>query len=409
VGPLDWGVYVHVPYCARRCPYCDFAIQVGAQDDEAYTEAILRELDSRGEAFQDCGRIRTLYFGGGTPSRLEPQFIAAILRYVGDRFGWQDRCEVTLEANPEDLTQSKLEALQKAGVNRLSLGIQSFRAEELQFLGRAHTPAAAQEVVRMATSLGIRVSCDLIYGLPDQTLAHLEENLAVLGELDVDHVSAYVLTVEPRTRLARRIGRKEIVPADDDQQADAMERVHAWMADAGLLHYEVSSFGRPGHFALHNSLYWTGQPYLGLGPGAHSFLPPAGDRARGLRTVNERATRVYLERIETSGAAVGGEESLDAETLLAEHLAVAVRASWGIDRSRLRAASGSPYVPALEDAIGACVEEGLLTDDGLRLRPTPRGFMLNNVVAERLYYAARDGLPLNPRRLLGPMAPTFAD
>lgn len=363
------GVYVHIPFCARRCPYCDFAITVRSRPPiDAYHDALETELAARHDALH--GRqLRSVYFGGGTPSLSGAGPLVRTLdsvRQVADF----DPIEVTVEINPEDAPSLDFRTLADAGFNRVSIGAQSFDSPSLGFLGRQHSAAEITQAVDAARNAGIgSVSIDLIHGLPDDQPERLADDLGRLRELKPDHVSVYELTIEPKTRFARMQSLGRLRAADEDRLVDEIARIEAELASFGLRRYEVSNFARPGAEAVHNSGYWTGDEYLGLGVGAHSFRRIGGG---ALRRVNTASTRAYLE--DPTGASAVTEEPSRGE-LLAELLLVGMRTFIGIDVPRLR--SWFPeHVDALDELIHRWAADGLAVRSEHRARPTPSGMLV---------------------------------
>jgi len=260
-----YGIYIHVPFCTTRCPYCHFVLIESDGRDRRFDDAVVRHMQASEKI-----AYASVYFGGGTPSLLEPERIARLLAAARGLFDARDPLEVTLEANPEALDADRLRAFRQAGVNRLSIGVQSLRDSELKFLGRTHSADDARKAVRAAREAGfVNIVVDAIFGVPNQEFG------ATLGEIiewNPEHVSLYGLTVEKGTELERSVKRGLALPGDVEQKRDyemAMDRLGA----AGYRHYELSNFAKPGFEAVHNSGYWDGRPYLGFGPGAHSFVP----------------------------------------------------------------------------------------------------------------------------------------
>lgn len=380
VSSADRGVYVHFPYCVKKCPYCDFNSHEVAHDDGAYADAILAELDLRAEAFGP-GPVRSLFFGGGTPSLWDPREVGRVLRAVEARFGFTPDPEITLEANPGSVVPDRFRAYVDAGVNRFSIGVQSFDRSELEVLGRIHDGDQAERAVRAAVATGARVSLDLMYALPDQTWADVRASLDRALDLGTGHVSAYTLTIEPNTVLERRTRLGLFQPLDEDRQAELIERVTERLAAAGLERYEISNYARPGQEAIHNSLYWVGGPYLGLGAGAHSYLPrPALGGAE--RRENVKAPHTYLDATARGDATPRFSESLDAREVLLDRLWVGFRPRWGLDAAALAAEAG---VPGLADALRPSLDRleagGLLVRTQDRWHPTPRGFLFADHIA----------------------------
>ncbi len=363
------SVYVHFPFCVRHCPYCDFTVAVTAQiPHAAYADAVLDELSTRapGRAERD---LLAVYFGGGTPGLWDTRHLGRVRAAIVARLGAEPR-EVTVELNPEEASSHRLARLRDAGVDRLSFGVQSFDPAVLTFLGRAHEPATAVDAVETASALGFsRISIDLIHGIPDRSRASLDEDLRIATALPVDHVSAYELTVEPRTSLAARERRGGFVRRDEASMVARSRAVEATLTRSGFTRYEVSNYARPGGRSLHNSAYWVGDEYLGLGVGAHSLRIDTA-RRRAVRSANDRSVRRYLH---ADGARRPETEALDAEVHLRELVMLACRTSAGVDLEQLSARFGSG-VAALAPLLEAWSARGWGIRDGPRFRPTPEGW-----------------------------------
>ena len=265
------GLYIHIPFCRQACTYCDFHFSTNTKRKEEVLSAMQRELELRAEELKGA-TIDTIYFGGGTPSLIAIEELASMLRTMRERFTIATDPEITLEANPDDITEERLAAWKAAGITRISLGTQSFREERLRFMGRAHT---ANEAIRsidlIAKASFASWTIDLIYGLPDMGLPEWDEQLTIALDHGMPHLSAYCLTVEPRTALAHQVKKGLVKEADDADQSAQFDRLMERMDTAGLDHYEISNFGRSGHYSRHNTSYWNGAHYLGIGPSAHSF------------------------------------------------------------------------------------------------------------------------------------------
>ncbi|HEX8951372.1 MAG TPA: radical SAM family heme chaperone HemW, partial [Polyangia bacterium] len=325
-----FGVYIHFPYCRKRCPYCDFAVHARARiPHEQYAAAVRRELADRAPLFEGR-RLTSVYFGGGTPGLWRADCLGEVLAAVRAAFppaGGDGAMEVTVEANPDDLPRAQLDGLVAAGVTRLSLGVQSLEPKHLATLGRTHGRGEAERAVAEARAAGIaRLSIDLMFGMPSQTLTELEADLAGVLAMAPDHVSVYNLTVEERTAFGGLQRAGLLAVPDSGVCAEMYERIDARLAGAGLAHYEISSWARPGRRAVHNTLYWTGGEYLGLGCSAHSFrrLPDgSGERFSVARSVDE-----WLR-----APSVAGKETLDAAALEREAVWLGLRFLDGIDRA----------------------------------------------------------------------------
>jgi oxygen-independent coproporphyrinogen-3 oxidase len=374
----DLGLYVHFPWCRLRCPYCDFAIAVAPLDEiphRVYADAVLAELDVRAPRFP-ARRLVSIYFGGGTPALWDAGEIARVIGAARARFPEQAAdLEISVEANPNDCTPRTLDALVRAGVNRLSIGAQAFRDDELVQLGRDHDARQAEGAVAAARAAGVRdVSIDLIFALPGRSLASWRATLARAIELAPDHVSAYQLTVEPRTSLGAAVRRGAVVPAPDDDCAAQLEAAGAALAAAGYEHYEVSSYARPGRRARHNSLYWRLDDYLGVGSGAHSFLHDRAAQA-GLRWGNHRSVKAYLRAAAAGESLVAEETPVDARAIAADRVWLGLRTADGVARDALPA-----QLPLLDELARA----GLVTLTDERVRPTARGLAVADALGARL-------------------------
>ena len=321
------GIYLHIPFCRKACTYCDFHFSTSAKGREGLLDAMELELLRRSNEIGDAP-VSTIYFGGGTPSLLEPARIAALLQQCNDLFRVQRNAEVTLEANPDDITAERLEQWKAMGITRLSLGTQSFRADRLIWMGRAHNAEQALKSIALIAKAGFTSwTIDLIYGLPQMTLTEWDEQLTIALDHGMPHLSAYCLTVEPKTALAHQV-KKSIVsmPGDADQSAQ-FDRLMERMEVAGLEHYEISNFGLPGHHSRHNSSYWEGVPYLGIGPSAHSF---DGSKRRWNVANNARYVQGVIE-----GARYWDEELLTPAQRTNERLLTGLRTSKGVELARL--------------------------------------------------------------------------
>lgn len=263
------GIYIHVPFCAKRCTYCDFyTTTLGEAARHAYTRALLKELQRRAVSTP----VHTLYFGGGTPSQLASADLRAIFATLRTLYNMEATTELTFEANPDDITPAKVELLAELGVNRISLGVQSFDDELLRSVNRRHTAQQARDAIDTIHRAGIdNISIDLIFGLPGQDFARWENDLSTALSLDVQHLSAYALSYEQGTPLYRQRERGQVVEADEELSLRMFEHIIVQTEAAGFEQYEISNFARPNQRALHNAHYWQGIPYLGFGPGAHSF------------------------------------------------------------------------------------------------------------------------------------------
>ncbi len=354
-------VYVHVPFCARRCSYCDFAIAVRADTpDREYVDAISREWRMRHDelAVAASPRIATLYFGGGTPSRLAPDSLGELIATIAADTPLAPTSEVTLEANPDDVTAARAAAWRRVGVNRVSLGVQSHDPGVLRWMHRTHRAEQVPEAVALLREAGIaNLSMDLIFGLPDAVPRDWRRDLDLTLQLGPQHLSAYGLTVEAGTPLGRWTVRGESTPVGDDRYAAEYLELHRALGAAGLQHYEVSNAALPGFESRHNSAYWSGVDYVGLGPSAHSH-------AGGERSWNLRHWVGYQRRLGAGSSPREGTERLDAAQLALERRYLGLRT-----RSGLPAASVAPETAA------QWIEQGWAERSGDRIWLTPEGWL----------------------------------
>jgi len=373
-----YGVYVHFPFCARRCPYCDFAVTTDPPPAEGrYLRALLAELTLRAPAFAGLRPV-SLYVGGGTPSLWDPRELAELVSTVRARLGLAADAEVTIEANPDSVDAARLAAWRQAGVNRISIGAQSFDPAVLRKLGRRHGPAEAERAVRLAVETIGNVSVDLIYGGRQSSAATAAGDAARAAALGAVHVSAYALTLDrdvlaeevPFARLART---GKLVFPDDEETLKQARAIRGALRRAGLRRYEISNFARPGRASVHNALYWAGESYLGLGAGAVGCRRGV---AGGVREANHRAWPAWLAAVEAGHAPTAEEDRFDARADANERLMLGLRTLGGIP------------LPALDDArraeVAALCRGRLAIVRGDRLVLTSRGMDLHSAIAERL-------------------------
>jgi len=381
------SLYVHVPFCRSKCAYCDFNSYARQERlIPAYVDALLCEATLWAEPGA-AGRIETLYFGGGTPSLLPIAQTERLNDGLRQHFDVAADAEVTTEANPESADAAYLVALRRLGVNRLSLGVQSFDDVELRFLGRIHDAARAEEAYRAARNAGFdSVSIDLIFGLPDQGVAQWRRTLDRAIALGPDHLSLYALTVEGGTPLARRIARGRCAEPDPDVQADMYTSSSERLAGAGYEQYEISNWARPGHRCRHNLTYWRGEPYLGLGAGAHSYVG-------GYRLANERRPQRYIEFVRASDSTrplvpakrpyVESVELPDAEREMSDAVILGLRLTEGVSMAALGRRFGIDPAERYGREIGELEALGLLESIDGRIRLTERGRLLGNEAFQR--------------------------
>ena len=370
-GGLDWTrplrAYVHVPFCTVRCGYCDFntytASELGGFSTQAFLEALRREVDLAARVTRPKP-LASVFIGGGTPSLLSPDQITGILAGLQEAFGLEPAAEVTMEANPENVTSAALDGWLEAGVTRLSLGMQSADPAALAILQRQHTPGAAVQAAQSATRAGFEhVSLDLIYGIPGQSLQSWQKTVETAIGAKPDHISAYALGVEPGTALARQVARGEVPNTDPDQAAFQYDAADDVLSAAGYQWYEISNWARPGGQCDHNLGYWHNDNWWGFGPGAHSHVD-------GVRWWNVKRPVTYQSMLATGTSPAAGRETVDDEGRRLEAIMLQVRLAEGIEP---------------QPGTDQLVADGLLENgDGARLRLTRKGRMLADAVVRVL-------------------------
>ena len=377
------GIYVHIPFCARRCPYCDFAVTINARADfrAAYVDALTRELQN--ELGARDAMFDTVFFGGGTPTELAVAALNGLLQTIRASGKLAPDAEIALEANPENLDFDYLRELRAGGWNRLSLGAQSFSIQALEKFGRAHKPEKIDEVVAAARAAGFKnISLDLIYGEGFTSLPAWRETLKRAIALDVEHLSCYSLTIEPGTHFGSLAARGLLDVPTDDAQADLMEAATQMLGAAGWERYEVSNWAKAGFECRHNLNYWRGGNYLAAGCGAHGHW-------NGTRWWNARNAKTYIARMNERGSAQrsharAGEEHLDARERLSERVALGVRLREGFDLDELEMRYNIDARALLGEGLEFLTGAGALQRDGARVRPAPASMAIADGMALRL-------------------------
>jgi putative oxygen-independent coproporphyrinogen III oxidase len=371
------GLYLHIPFCSKICPYCDFAVLTGGPERRRrFADHLIREISMWADERSTFESIDTIYFGGGTPSALAPEDLARILEAARVNLSIQDDARVFFEANPEDVTSESVRIWRDLGVCFLSLGIQSFDADALRFLGRRHTPEQARRSVESARTAGFEtISIDLIYGLPDQPFEIWRRTLEQAVALQPDHLSCYQLTIHEGTPFGFRLARGKMAELPEDAQGELFLFTHSFLKDAGYPGYEVSNFARsPEHRSRHNQKYWHHVPYLGVGPSAHSF---SGSR----RWWNEKKLGPYEMRIDAGQKPIEGSEELSQSDLVLEALMLGLRTADGIDLPSFRERYGMDLLKDNEPLVERLAGEGLLKLEGGVLVPTLAGLAVTDSLA----------------------------
>lgn len=360
------GIYLHIPFCKQACSYCDFYFVTRTSEREHFVQRLIEEIESYCETEYARETVETIYFGGGTPSLLDPVQVEHILQAIHNVFEVDAR-EITFEMNPDDVNKAFLADLKSLGVSRASMGVQSFQPELLEFMNRAHSREEALQCLELLSQSRFEsFTVDLIYGNPSESLEQLNQDLDTLLQFDPPHVSAYSLTVEPKTRLGKMVELGRIAPPEDDRVAEQFDLVNERFREQGIARYEVSNYARPGCEAVHNSRYWEHQNYLGVGPGAHSFW---WDEVAS-RWENERNLRRYLRHESEQNV-----EQLTYEQLAEERIMMGLRTSRGIGIQQLSQKYHYQLTSKQESYLQQIAEEGkavvddriMLTDRGIKL------------------------------------------
>jgi oxygen-independent coproporphyrinogen-3 oxidase len=364
------SAYIHVPFCRHHCGYCNFTL-VGGRDDliAAYLEALGKELSW----LQEPHEVDTLFFGGGTPTHLPPQELATLFELAKRWFPLAPAYELSVEANPIDLNDFRCEVLRQAGVTRISLGVQSFRAEKLQALERDHRQPEILAAYNNARKVSQSISLDLIFAAPSETLEQWRQDLKTAITLQPDHISTYGLTFERGTSFWGRLHRGELSRTEEETEGQMYELAIDLLTAAGYEHYEVSNFARPGHRCRHNEAYWTGRPYFAAGPGAARYIA-------GRREMNHRSTTTYIQRVLSGQSPVTESEELSAEAHARERLVFALRRLEGISLKEFEQETGFSVEQLVQVALAKFVAQGSLERKPDRLRLTRRGLLVSDAL-----------------------------
>ncbi len=371
------GIYVHIPFCKQSCSYCDFHFSTSLKYKEDLIQALIAEIGSRKN--QLTQKINTIYFGGGTPSLLNYDDLSKIVDSVYKNYNVANDIELTLECNPDDLSQNKLKELVGAGVNRLSIGVQSFNEDELRFFNRAHNSNEAEASIKRSQDVGFEnITIDLIYGSPLLTDNIWLENLNKVNDFKVPHLSAYGLTLEPKTRLAHQITSGQLPQLDDDKMITQFKTLMQKTKAFGLSQYEVSNFGKEGFYSQHNSNYWKGEEYLGFGPSAHSFI---GDR----RVWNVANNIKYIKAL-TNNEAYFEEELIDEKTAYNEYVLTRLRTIWGVDIAYISNNFNEELNHHFQKEIQQYMNSSYLQTINNKIILTEEGFFIADKITSDLFY-----------------------
>ena len=370
------GLYLHIPFCKKSCHYCNFHFSTSVKNKAEVIASLCKELGLRAKELEGAV-LESIYFGGGTPSLLSKGDLDLIFHTIKQNFQLIPTAEITLEANPDDLSLQKIKQLAATPINRLSIGIQSFFESDLKTMNRAHTAKEAHKSLIKAREYFNNISIDLLYGMPQMSAARWKKNLQMAFDLKLQHLSCYAMTVEPKTALDHFIKTYQHPPMDNSVAAAHFEILKAATAKAGFVHYEVCSFGKPGYFSRHNSSYWLGKSYLGLGPSAHSF---DGHK----RSWNVSNNSQYIKALANDELPLNS-EILTAENRFNEYLMTGLRTMWGVSVEHIEKEFGSEFQSALLNNARSHVASENLVLENQHLKITPKGQFLSDGIASDLF------------------------
>ena len=371
------GVYFHYPFCKKACTYCNFHFSTQLKKAHFFPSLMAKELEMRASLLNESS-LESIYFGGGSPSLLAPAQLGFLIQEGRKRFSFDSEIEITVELNPDDVSLDYLKALQKEGVNRVSLGIQSFRDQDLQLMNRVHNSTQAIQALEACLQVFDNVSIDLIYGMPDTRIEDWKENLHILHQYPIPHIAAYALTVESKTALAAQLARGEVVLLDEEEVVAQYEYLVDTTESKGLINYEFSNFGKPGFFSVNNSNYWKRKPYLGIGPGAHSY------DGNAIRNWNISNNKLYQKAIE-KGEMAFESEVLSKKDRFNETVMTGLRTQWGVNRVQIEKDFGDLYARYLEEQCTHHILQNNLFWDGDTLLVTKQARFLTDGIAADLF------------------------
>lgn len=377
----DLGLYIHIPFCKQTCHYCDFHFSTSVKKKGELVNMLCREIFLRKEEIPGK-TLQTIYFGGGTPSLLSSEELKQIFDTIYSTYQIAEDAEVTLEANPDDLSREKLEQLKNSPINRLSIGVQSFFEVDLKLMNRAHNATEAMECIQMAKEYFDNISIDLIYGIPDMSLGRWKKNIEIALELGIPHFSCYALTVEPQTALQKFIEKGIIKPVDDDAAKAHFDILTQTLKNAGFIHYEFSNYGKSGYFSQNNTAYWMGKPYLGIGPSAHSYDGES-------RKWNVSNNSLYIKALER-GEIPFQEEKLSPTDKYNEYVMTRLRTMWGIALEDVEEKFGPRLRKYLLEQAKTYLKDGLLRLEDDKLHITEKGKFLSDGIAADLFLVNLD-------------------
>ena len=381
------GIYIHIPFCKQACHYCDFHFSTSMKKKDEMVLALAKEIKLRKSEFQNES-VATIYFGGGTPSRLSIADLRFLIATIYEQYTIVEKPEITLEANPDDLSESYLLELKAIGVNRLSIGIQSFFEDDLKLMNRAHNSAEAKKCLEIATRYFDNISLDLIYGIPDlsqngeqakqMSNERWQQNIAMALSYGIPHISSYALTVEPKTALNKLIQTGKIASPNDEVAQEHFMILVETLEKNGFVHYELSNFGKENYFSQNNSAYWLGKKYIGIGPSAHSYDGIS-------RSWNVANNALYLKALQNDELP-NEVEKLTLEDRYNEYIMTGLRTIWGVSLVRIEQEFGIDFLNYLKKQSRKFIDDGLLSINDDILKPTLKGKFLTDGIASDLFY-----------------------
>lgn len=371
------GIYIHIPFCKKACTYCDFHFSTRLSNKGSMVASIADEINKRSSLITE--RIETIYFGGGTPSLLSPKEFDRILNSLHKNFNISSNPELTLELNPDDMNEEKIKSFQASGLNRLSIGIQSFDDDVLKFMNRSHSAQESVRIVEIVQKLGLEnITADLIYGIPNRDLDYWKTQLEKAVALNIPHISSYALTVEPKTALAFQVEKKQILMPDDFETEAQFFMLNSVLDKAGYDHYELSNFAKDGFQSRHNSSYWNRVQYIGFGPSAHSFIGKE-------RSWNVSHNLKYMKAMDQN-LKFSDSEVLEEKDYFNETIMTSLRLKKGIDLEKIETEFSEPFLGYLRKESKELLSQGRLVQEGSFLKiPLKFRFQSDGIAAELFY------------------------
>lgn len=371
------GIYIHIPFCKQACHYCDFHFSTSMKRKEEIVLALIREIQLRKNEFQE-EIIETIYFGGGTPSVLTNAEVLSLIEAVYQNFEVTENPEITLEANPDDLSEERIRQLSKTAVNRLSIGVQSFYEADLKMMNRAHNAQEAKKSLEIAVQYFDNISVDLIYGIPGLTNEMWRKNIQTALNLGIPHISSYALTVEAKTALHKLIQTGKIASPKDEVAQEHFEILVKTLTENGFIHYELSNFGKPNYFSKNNSSYWLGKKYIGIGPSAHSY--------NGTSRSWNIANNILYQKSITEDKLPLEIEILSQQDVYNEYIMTGLRTIWGVSLTKIKTDFGDQYLNYLLKNAERFIADDLLSIENEILKTTNKGKFLTDGIASDLFY-----------------------